>query len=72
MKKIIAIALILVVAAFTAGRYSGIKHAINDSVIWTVDRYDPDDPEASEWNGYDQLIYIDLDGNTYEHGMFQG
>ena len=74
MKKIIiTIVIITVIAsAFIAGRAAGIRHAIEDSQIWTVDRYDPDDPEESSWNGYDQKIFIDLDGETYAHGMIQG
>ena len=74
MKKIVIIALILVMifGSFIAGKASGVKHAIEDSCIWTVDRYDPDNPEESAWNGYDQLIFIELDGNIFEHGMYQG
>lgn len=74
MKKVICIlsAVILLACAFCAGRQAGIQHAIEDSVIFTVDIYCPDDPDQSAWNGYDQLIYIDLDGSVYEHGMYQG
>ena len=73
MKKILAIvaALILCACLYCIGRAAGIRHAIEDAQIWTVDRYDPDAPEESAWNGYDQRIFIDLDGQTYEHGMFQ-
>lgn len=74
MKKAITIilAIALLIAAFIAGRAEGIRHAIEDSEIWTVDRYNPDCPEDSEWNGYDQLIFIELDEQLYEHGMYQG
>ena len=73
MKKAIAIIAILAIiaGAFLLGRSEGIRHAIEDSEIWTVDCYNPDDPESSAWNGYDQLIYIELDGQQYEHGMIQ-
>ena len=73
MKKVVTIilALLLAAAAFLAGRNDGIRHAIEDSEIWTVDRYEPEDPEASAWGEYDQLIYIELDGDLYEHGMTQ-
>lgn len=73
MKKILAIAATLILCAclYCAGRAAGIRHAIEDAQIWTVDRYDPDAPEESAWNGYDQRIFIDLDGQTYEHGMYQ-
>lgn len=59
-------------AQYDAGFAEGVRHAIEDSEIWTVDVYTPGHPELSEWNGYDQLIYITLDGETYEHGMYQG
>lgn len=74
MKKIIvSVAALLAAAALYAGAFSaGVRHAIEDSCIWTVDCYDPENPEASAWGEYDQLIYIDLDGNLYEHGMYQG
>ena len=74
MKNIIAILMILVLCAamFVAGRADGVRHAIEDSVIWTVDIYDPDNPSASACGIYDQLIYIDLDGESFAHGMYQG
>ena len=50
----------------------GIRHAIEDSVIYTVDIYDPDDPESSAFGECDLAIYIELDDNTYVHGMYQG
>jgi len=77
MKKIICIIAALLAAAaiaagaWSAGRAAGIRHAIEDSKIWTVDVYNPDDPESSAWGEYDQIIYIDLDGDIYEHGMYQ-
>lgn len=74
MKKIIitVAVLLLVLAAFVAGQAAGVRHAICDSCIWTVDRYDPEDPESSAWGEYDQLIFIELDGQVFEHGMYQG
>ena len=76
MKKLIALAaaLILVAAvAFAAGRAAGIRLAIEDSVIWTVECYDPDNPdENARPDGTDQTIFIELDGDLYEHDMFQG
>lgn len=59
-------------AWYDAGFDDGVTHAIEDSEIYTVDYYDPENPEGSEWNGYDQQIFIELDGQTYEHGMYQG
>lgn len=74
MKKTLAIiaALILILTAYILGHQEGKRHAIEDSIIWTVDVYNPDDPEASAWNGFDQLIYIELDDQLFEHGMYQG
>ena len=73
MKKIIIIVAVLALAAvaFFGGRLEGIRHAIEDSEIWTVERYDPEAPEESAWNGYDQEILIELDGQIYAHGMTQ-
>ena len=56
---------------FNKGYYYGIQHVINDSVIYTTERYNPDDPEASEWNGFNQRILIVVDDITYEVGMHQ-
>ena len=76
MKKLIAISaamILIAAAAFAAGRAAGIRHAIEDSIIWTVECYDPDNPdENARPDGTDQTIFIDLDGDLYEHGMFQG
>ena len=75
MKKLLTIAAILaaLLAAFGFGRASGIRHAIQDSTIWTVECYNPENPdENARTDGTDQTIYIDLDGNLYEHGMYQG
>lgn len=59
-------------AWYDAGYDDGILHAIESMEIWTGDRYDPENPDASAWNGYDQQIFINLDGQIYEHGMYQG
>lgn len=75
MKKlIVTIAALLAAAAlFQAGKHEGVRHAIEDSIIWTVECYDPENPyENSREDGTDQTIYIDLDGDLYEHGMYQG
>lgn len=73
MDKIIIACIItlLLLTAYILGHQEGQRHAIEDSIIWTVDCYNPDDPDASAWNGYDQLIYIELDDQLYQHGMFQ-
>ena len=63
-----------IAASFVCGCVCGIHHAVNDSVIYTVDVYDPEivyvDPKTG--NEYDQQIFIELDGHTYIHGMYQG
>ena len=75
MKKLIAIAAALLIAAAMdqAGRRGGVRHAIEDSCIWTVECYDPENPyENARDDGTDQTIFIELDGDLYEHGMYQG
>lgn len=75
MKKLIAIVAALLIASgiYTAGRREGIRHALDDSCIWTVERYNPENPdETARPDGTDQTIYIELDGDLYEHGMYQG
>ena len=75
MKKILAIAAALALAAalFYAGRAAGVRHAIEDAVIFTVECYDPASPyENARPDGTDQTIFIELDGQIYEHGMYQG
>ena len=65
--------LIIAVSCYNIGRREGIRHAIEDSIIWTVERYDPDDPYANaREDGTDQTIYIELDTDLYAHGMYQG
>ena len=76
MKKIVIACAAILAAAIAAaswslGRAAGIRHAIEDSVVFTVDRYDPDAPEESAWGEYDQLIFIELDDEIYMHGMYQ-
>ena len=74
MKKVWTVILCLIAGlCLWANAYNvGIHHAIYDSCIWTVDRYDPENPDASAWGEYDQVIYIELDDNLYTHGMYQG
>ena len=60
-------------AWYDAGYDDGVQHAIEDSVIWTVECYNPMNPdENARPDGTDQTIYIELDGELYEHGMYQG
>ena len=76
MRKLFAImlaAVLIAAVSFAVGRRVGISHAITDSCIWTVERYDPDEPDANcREDGLDQTIFIELDGELYEHGMIQG
>ena len=73
MKRLVIILFIAaaLVIAFLGGRSAGIRHAIEDSKIWAVEVYNPESPEESAWNGYDQEIFIELDGEIYSHGMTQ-
>lgn len=64
------VALIMALAIYTTAYHRGVRHAICDSTIYTVELYDPTDTTRTD--GYDQTIYIELDGNTYAHGMIQG
>ena len=68
MKRIVLIVLVLAIAAgsFLLGRSEGVRHAIEDSEIWTVECYDPLNPSDEE-----QEIFVDLDGQTYVHTMTQ-
>lgn len=74
MRKLaLTIAILLAcVACFLAGKASGVHHAIFDSEMWAVERYDPADPSASAWGDYDLRVFIELDGDVYIHGMYQG
>ena len=76
MKKAIAIMAIMAIiamASFTVGMVYGIQHAIEDSVIFTTEAYDPNNPyENLRPDGTDQTIWIELDDDIYEHGMYQG
>ena len=74
MKKITTVALILIAAVllWTYSFRAGVRHAIEDSEIWTVTCYNPENPEESAWDDYDQVVFIDLDGNLYVHSMYQG
>lgn len=73
MKKVfiiaaIIVAIIAIVASFVLGRIDGIRHAIEDSEMWIVEFDDPD----VEQQGHDLRIWIDLDGQSYEHFAFIG
>ena len=73
MIRRIVIILLLVAAiavSWALGRASGVRHAIVDSAIWTVECYDPDAPDTGA--EYDQAIFIELDGQVHEHGMYVG
>jgi len=75
MKKFVIVAAILAALAIVAysSYRAGIRHAIEDSCIWTVECYDPMNPEENARpDGTDQTIWIELDGDLYEHGMYQG
>ena len=84
---IAAIALLDVLVAWNAGKTYGINHVLENAEYSIVDAIclnweDTKDPDEYEyWFGgytdptgekYDGRIYIDLDGNYYEHGFYIG
>lgn len=52
----------------------GRLDAIYEMEVFTVDLYDPENPQCYYIDNkcYDQIIYIELDGEIYTHGMIQG
>lgn len=58
----------LLVAAFVLGRIDGVRHAIEDSELCVVEFND----EEVLQKGYDLRIWIDLDGQSYEHFGYIG
>ncbi len=75
MKKTITAALIAaaILAVWIGGRAQGIFHTVHACEIYTVERYDPDNPESTARpDGYDQTVYIIIDGMEIEKGMHQG
>lgn len=60
--------LLLCVGSFALGRESGIKHVVEDAELWVLEFND----EEVEEQGYDLRIWIDLDGNWYEHFAYVG
>ena len=81
MRKAIAIALTLVVCAFLVlyslflyriGVANGFRRLL-DADFFCVERYNPENPDESSWNGYDLRILIETeDGQMYTHGVWQG
>lgn len=70
MKKIIAVAAILLVlaAAFMMGRHHGIQHAIHDSTLFVVDL-----PDRNQYGGFDEdefTVYLEIDGDVHEYGAY--
>lgn len=58
----------LAAAAFLFGRTTGIRHAIEDAEMSIVEFGDPEGIPG----GFDLRIWIDLDGETYEHFGYIG
>lgn len=59
---------LLLLTAYAVGRQAGMDHVIFDSEIWTVETYEP----GNTYEGYDQIIYLEIDGQIWEHTMCQG
>ena len=57
---------------YDAGFNDGIQYAIENMELWTVECYDPENPsETLRPDGYDMTVYVELDGQIYEHGITQ-
>ena len=66
-------ALAMALSIYTTAYNRGIDHALRNLEIYTVERYDPNDPDATaRTDGTDQTVYIELDGEVHEYGMIQG
>ena len=59
-------AALLLFSAYSIGRSFGIRHAIEDAEVFITSFEELRDPAA------DLTVYIDLDGEMYEHGCFIG
>lgn len=59
--------LLLCVGSFALGRENGIKHVVEDAEMWIMEFGDTSIPYP-----FDVRIWIDLDGETYEHFAFIG
>lgn len=59
--------LFLCVGSFTIGHKMGVKHAVEDAEMSIVEFGDTSIPYP-----FDVRIWIDLDGETYEHFAFIG
>lgn len=59
---------VLILAVMTAvwflGRYAGIMHTVNNATFFIVDY------EAPEHSPYDLTLFIEIDDQVYEHGMY--
>ena len=72
MKRVIIVFLIvamigLVCVAYHVGNYHGRMEAITNSVFYIVDF---DEPVVFNGIEYDTSLFIELDGNKYEQGLF--
>lgn len=71
--SLIAALLSICYYTYEAGRYDGITYAFENVEIWTVERYNPENPyENTRPDGTDQTVYLTIDNATYEKGMYQG
>ena len=55
---------LLLTGAWAAGRREGVRHALEDSYIWILDREEHED--------YDLDINIELDDTWYVHSCYIG
>ena len=66
VKMVLVLVLICALMAGTwyAGRYAGIMHTVSDATFFIVDY------EAPEHSPYDLTLYIEIDDQIFEHGMY--
>lgn len=71
MKNILkAIAIIIaIIAAFSVGHNRGMHHVIEDSEFFIVSY---NDSLTINGHKYDTRVYIDIDGDVYEEGLYIG
>ena len=69
---IVLVEIVTLCLACCIGFRGGVKHVIDDAIIYAVDVYNPENPAQSAYEEYDQQIFVELDGVTYDKGMYQG
>lgn len=66
---IAVLAMLAIVIAYLFGNHNGKMEAISESVYYIVDF---DLPVEFNGNWFDTSLFIELDGNVYEQGLYIG